>query len=164
MITIRKVNKLDDFDAISAIYAESWKVAYKGIVPQDYLDALPTNYWSKTLATSAWDILVMSKNNKYIGTASLCPARDESMEGWGEIISIYLLPAYYHQGYGTMLLNRAIQELELKGFKKIYLWVFEENYKAQKFYEHVGFQKSKDRLSFEIGGKKLYEIRYVLCL
>lgn len=44
---IRKLTVDDDIDAISRIYAVSWKSAYKGIVPQEYR-------WSPLLANSPY--------------------------------------------------------------------------------------------------------------
>lgn len=38
---IRHLIKSDDKIAISHVYEESWKFAYKGIVPQDYLNQIP---------------------------------------------------------------------------------------------------------------------------
>jgi len=34
-----------DAEIISNIHASSWKVAYKGIVPQRYLDELRDDFW-----------------------------------------------------------------------------------------------------------------------
>lgn len=39
---IRRIQESDDRWKISRIYEESWKFAYQGIVPQDYLDSIPT--------------------------------------------------------------------------------------------------------------------------
>jgi|GEM_PF-5576422 len=43
-VKIRKAT-LKDVNVISKIYALSWKSAYKGIVPQKYLDVLKCNFW-----------------------------------------------------------------------------------------------------------------------
>lgn len=41
---IRKAT-IDDVKDISRIHALSWKSAYKGIVPQTYLDELKEDFW-----------------------------------------------------------------------------------------------------------------------
>ena len=41
---IRHVKRTDDRYAISRIYEESRKFAYKGIVPQSYLDSIPVGH------------------------------------------------------------------------------------------------------------------------
>lgn len=45
---IRYMIPADDKMEISKIYEESWKYAYKGIIPQDYLDSIPKGRWSTT--------------------------------------------------------------------------------------------------------------------
>lgn len=44
-IEIRKCTNRDTNEQISKIYAQSWKSAYQGIVPQAYLDAITQNQW-----------------------------------------------------------------------------------------------------------------------
>jgi len=160
-MNIRKVTKADDFDAIGNIYAQSWKITYHGIVPQDYLDDLTGARWATLLSESKYDSFLVLEDGKYIGTSSICAARDEKMPDYGEIISIYLLPEYFGQGYAEPLFNCAINALLVKGYKNIYLWVLEENVRAQKFYEKQDFHKNGDSKLINIAGKELTEIRYV---
>ena len=161
MMTIRKVLPTDDFDAISHIYASSWKNAYKGIVPQTYLDMMPDNRWSHFLEQNPEKSVVALKGNAYVGTASFCLARDEEMAGWGELASIYLLPEHFGKGVGRPLLEAAIAELRALGCNKFYLWVLEENPRARAFYEKNGFVTSQEKKLYHIGGKELVEIKYI---
>jgi GNAT superfamily N-acetyltransferase/REP element-mobilizing transposase RayT len=159
---IRKTIEIDDFDAISRIYALSWKTAYKNIVPQQYLDELPENRWSDVLRNSSYDNFVMIKDGEYIGTSGVCPAKDEEMSGWGEIMSIYLLPEYFGKGYGKPLLDNSISALLNMGYDKIYLWVLEKNTMARRFYEKNGFSLSGKKLK-TIGSRELTSVRYIYC-
>lgn len=158
---IAKVNKSDDFEAIGNIYAQSWKAAYREIVPQDYLDGLSGRKWSSVLENSEFDAFVVKNGDQYIGTSSICAARDAAKNGWGEIISIYLLPEYFGKGYAKPLLDHVINALKNAGYKDIYLWVLNENFHAQKFYKKHGFQPNGDTNTITIGGQELTEIRYV---
>ena len=45
-LEIRYMTQLDDRLAISKVYEESWKYAYQGIVPQDYLNSIPEGQWA----------------------------------------------------------------------------------------------------------------------
>ena len=45
LIEIRKSTKQDTNEQISSIYAQSWKKAYQGVVPQAYLDAIAQDQW-----------------------------------------------------------------------------------------------------------------------
>ena len=86
------------------------------------------------------------------------------MAGWGELVSIYLLPEYFGKGCGAPLLTHATNALFEKGFQHVYLWVLQANRRAQKFYEQQDFYPNGDTCSIEIEGKKLTEIRYVKTL
>lgn len=158
---IREVSKTDDFTAIANIYAASWRAAYKGIVPQEYLDALRADHWAATLRGDSFYSFVAMDGNRYVGTASVAPSRDEKMPGWGELVSIYLLPEYLGEGYASPLLREALSALAYRKYEDVYLWVLEENRRARRFYEKYGFHANGDTIQANIGGKELTEVRYI---
>ncbi len=159
---IRKVNQNDSLGEITSIYEESWKYAYKGIIPQDYLDGLSGKQWTFAADNPDRASLIMLDGEKIIGTASFGKSRLSDMPGWGEIISIYFLPEYMGKGYGNQLLQAAVSGLADCGYKDIFLWVLEENLRAIRFYEKNGFRFSGRYLDDNIGGKPLREKQYIL--
>lgn len=159
---IRAIAPGDDRTAISGIYEQSWKHAYRGIVPQAYLDAIPPGRWADKLDTPGWHTLVCLEGGRPVGTCSFCASRFPEYPGCGEIISIYFLPEYTGRGFGRQLLGAAVSELRALGFGEIFLWVLEENARARRFYERFGFAPTEDLLDDSIGGKALREMRYVL--
>lgn len=46
---IRDLLPSDDRFSVSRIYEESWRYAYKGIVPQSFLDGISEGSWVKNL-------------------------------------------------------------------------------------------------------------------
>lgn len=158
---IRNMIETDSREEISNIYEQSWKYAYKGIIPQDYLDNISSSQWCKAFDNPERYTLVMLNDDKIIGTSSYCKSRFDDYKDWGEIISIYFLPEYMGKGYGKCLLERAIEELKAMGFKQIFLWVLEDNHKARHFYEKCGFKNSGEYYIDTIGGKQLRELQYV---
>ena len=160
-IQIRYIEPTDNRIAISKIYEESWKYAYNGIIPQDYLDSIPEGQWVSNLDNPGRKTLICIDDDRFIGTSSFGKSRFEKYNDWGEIISIYLLPDYLGKGYGKILLQAAISELEKMGYKKIFLWVLRENIRAKHFYERFGFSRTDDCIDDNIGGKELQEIRYI---
>lgn len=157
---IRYIKPDDDRVAISRVYEESWKYAYEGILPQDYLDSIPAGHWCKALDTSGWNTLVMVENGTIIGTSSFCASRFEDYADYGEIVSIYLLPEYIGKGYGSRLFSASVNELLKLGYHKLFLWVLEDNSRARRFYELQGFSATENVLSGNIGGKESREIQY----
>ncbi len=158
---IRKINNTDSRLEISNIYEQSWKYAYKGIIPQEYLNSIPSGQWCSAIDNPDRHTLVMLVENKIIGTASYCKSRFENYKDWGEIISIYFLPEYIGKGYGKQLLEKAVEELKAMGFKTIFLWVLEGNHRARYFYEKCGFKNSGEYLENIIGGRNLRELQYI---
>lgn len=158
---IRRLREEDDRNALSRIYEESWRFAYRGIIPRDYLDSIPKGQWAASADKPNISTLVLVADGEMVGTASFCLSRFEDMAGWGEIVSIYLLPDYMGKGLGKKLFAEAVRELEEMGFRDIFLWVLEENTNARRFYEKQGFVTNGKYLDDNIGGKSLREIQYV---
>lgn len=109
---IRKRKETDCLAAISRVYEESWRAAYQGLLPQAYLDAIPAGYWVPYLQQAGRECLLLLDGSQIVGTVSYCRSRLPELAKWGEIISIYLLPAYWGKGYGRMLFAAAAEELE----------------------------------------------------
>ena len=159
---IRYINQNDNLLEISNIYENSWKYAYKNIIPQDYLDSIPTGQWVNSINKVGMNNLVIIEDRLIMGTASFCKSRWEKYSNYGEIVSIYFLPEYIGKGYGRLLLNKCIEELKQCGFSKILLWVLEDNHRARSFYEKNGFICSEVFLDDNIGGKDLREVLYFI--
>lgn len=158
---IRKMNETDSRAEISSVYEQSWKYAYRGIIPQDFLDGIPSGQWCGAFDHPDRHTLVMLDGNRIIGTSCYCKSRWDNFKDWGEIISIYFLPEYMGKGYGSRLIEKVTEELEAMGFETIFLWVLEENHRARRFYEKCGFKNSGEYLEDNIGGKPLRELQYV---
>ncbi len=91
---IRYISAQDGRMAISKVYEESWKFAYKDIIPQAYLDSIPEGRWASNLDRQGWNTLLCVDNGRIVGNSSFCQSRIEQFRGWGEVVSIYLLPSY----------------------------------------------------------------------
>lgn len=157
---IRPLRKTDDRLAVSRIYEKSWKYAYRGIVPQSYLDSIPAGRWAAGLDRAGWQSLLLIENGELAGVACVCASRWPDWPGFGEIVTLYLLPEYMGKGYGGPLLARAVRELERQGFRNILLWVLEENHRARRFYEKHGFTPGGASMEDGFGGKPLKELLY----
>lgn len=157
---IRYLEQSDDLNEISRIYVQSWRYAYKGIIPQDYLDSIQDGRWVKSLSAEGRTHFVCESDGIPSGTASVCASRWEQHKKCGEIVSIYFLPEYIGKGFGKPLLQRCVSELEQRGFERVILWVLEDNLAARRFYEKNGFVCSGEYREDNIGGKPLREVLY----
>ena len=162
-MNIRYIMDSDDRMDISHIYEGSWKFAYKGIVPDEYLDAIEKGRWCGHFKDPNRLTLLVEEDGKLIGTSSFSKSRYDKWPEAGEIISIYMLPEHMKKGYGKLLMDAVIAELKGLGYKEIFLWALEENERARRFYEKYGFELSEgDLTTCTLAGKELREVRYVL--
>lgn len=157
---IRYLNEADDRLAVSGIYEASWKYVYRDILPRDYLESIPAGRWVSGLDFSDRIHLVMLDGGRYIGAACCCASRFPEFDGWGEIVSLYLLPSYMGRGCGRPLLEAAVAALAARGYRNFFLWVLEENRRARAFYERMGFRSNGACRTDVIGGRAVRELAY----
>ena len=157
---IRPAADTDCFADISAVYEQSWKYAYKNIIPQSYLYSIPSGRWISGINKNGRTDVIALDGEKTVGAASFCASRWERFRGWGEVVSLYLLPGYIGRGLGSALLRYCTDELEKRGFDSVLLWVLEDNHRARRFYERHGFVCTDEYITDNIGGRELREVMY----
>lgn len=155
-----------DASLISHLFAVSWKTAYRGIIEDLYLDRLPDEYWVPSvrawLVSGCLSALIAYEGETPVGSVIYGRGRDEDHAGWGEIVSLYLLPEWFRKGYGTALLAKALDDMRAEGYSRFYLWAINGNRLAERFYRRRGFHPTSDKVSYRIGGSNVQDIRFVL--
>ena len=159
---IRQLQEGDDISAIANILALCWKEAYGNFIPRGYMDKMRTDRWEETFRQRENRVYILWEEGRYCGVACACMIREGDMAGWGEIVSLYVLPECWGRGYGKALLRFAMQALGEMGAGPYYLWVFQKNANARRFYERQGFRATGVQQVLEIGGANVTEEMYVL--
>lgn len=135
-----------DARGIAEIHVASWQSAYRGIIPDSFLDNLSVEsrerVWETALAEGTDQVLVFEQVGRLIGFASFGPSRDDDSdrERVGEIYAIYLDPGEWRKGYGLALVEAAMETLKAQGFSEVTLWVLDKNERGIGFYEAMGFR------------------------
>ncbi|MFZ0170635.1 MAG: GNAT family N-acetyltransferase [Acidimicrobiales bacterium] len=168
-ITVRPAT-IGDAEAITEAQVAAWQSAYRGIMPDRYLDALDKD---KASAAQRHRIhialpddprefaLVAEYGGEVVGWLSAGPSRDDDPhESEGEVKAVYVHPEYWRWGAGGALMAEALEQLAGDGFTEAVLWVFEENRRARGFYERFGWRPDGASAIFERGGGQAVEIRY----
>jgi GNAT superfamily N-acetyltransferase len=158
-----------DAAAIALVHVRSWQSAYRGLVPQEFLDTLsPAErrpVWEHLLAESSWPengVLVAEVDGRVAGFVRMCPTRDhgEDSANVAEITAIYLEPEAWGTGIGRRLMASAIDTLAQAGYKEATLWVLDSNTRARRFYGSAGWN-SDDAVKVDTTrGFPLKEVRY----
>lgn len=156
---VRKMRPEDEAE-VSRLYVKSWQEGYKGLLPQEYLDGLDGWRWNSKF-TGLDGSFVVTDDEKIVGHSCARASSEEKMSGWGEVWTLYVLPEYWGRGYGTALLENAVEWLSGQGFGRIYLWALETNLRARRFYESRGFSLSSDTLQCEIASITITDVRYI---
>ncbi len=158
-----------DESCIAGVHVQTWQAAYRGQVPDEFLDALSvdrrTESWRRIIVESALPTkgaFVLERDGRVVGFAHVAPSRDDDAQREvGELTAIYLLPEFWGLGAGRLLIERALRSLRSAGFAEATLWVLETNVRARRFYEAGnwypdGARKLEDRDSFCMA-----ELRYL---
>lgn len=138
--------ELKDAVALSHLLAQVWRVAYKGIFPQSFLDNIQDNGWvegfQKSLADPQSQIFVAEIEQNIIGMIAFGKGRDEQLNIAHEIYALNVLPDFQRQQVGSTLMNFALNEKGL-GKRGGYLKVAQQNTQAQHFYQKLGFYNTE---------------------
>lgn len=153
-----------DVSEIANVHVSSWREAYRGLLPPEYLAKLnfrkKIDSWQKVICdTEKFTVYVAEDRVGVIGFATFEAARDLTWEGHGEVSSIYLLSRFKGRGVGKALLQSGMQVLIRRQFNQAYCWVLEGNPTIQ-FYEHTGATFSGQVKDDEIAGQKIKELAY----
>jgi GNAT superfamily N-acetyltransferase len=155
-----------DADGIARVHVETWQVAYRGQIPDDYLDGLSVekrqDVWGMWLRVEGRDETnwVAERDGEIVGFAGAGASRDDDADGpTGEIFAVYVRADQWDTGAGAALMNEAVAFLRER-FDAATLWVLDSNERARRFYDKGGWapdgaEKDDDRGSFV-----LHEVRY----
>jgi len=157
-----RIAVLSDALGIARVQVAAWQVAYRGLMDQPLLGSLEPaaklQSWEAFLAAPDHQLFVVEDGSHIAGYAHVCASRDEPNSFAGEVASMYVAPAYWRRGLGTVLLHTAERALTMRGHNSITLWVLEANKSARQFYEHFGY--SSDGASKQHPKSGLIEVRY----
>ena len=164
-IRIREANPADA-GPIARVHIDTWRTAYSGIVPAEYLAGLShgdrESRWDEILTTdrpATSNFVAETEEGEVVGFAGGGPEREACRTYRGELYAIYLLDKYQRRGVGRGLVSAVAQRLLIDGIDSMLVWVLKDNHPACRFYESVGGE-NVDQKTIAIGGTDLVEVSY----
>lgn len=155
---------------IATVHVAGLQAVYQGYVPEHlaYLVLEPQDVSKRVRGWQGWlrlkqvKTLVARMDGDVVGFCAMRPTTSGPMPGKvGEIASLYVSAVHWRQGIGRDLVQRMLQEAKELGLEGMFLWVFDGNEQAIRFYEACGFVPAgRKRLFLESTATKLYEIQY----
>jgi GNAT superfamily N-acetyltransferase len=158
----------EDAEAIARVHLQSWQTAYRGILPDSYLDGLMAAYpkrverWRAGLQKPepAGTVTFLASAPEAIGFATAGFERKGRTDFRGELYAIYLLGAHRGRGLGTRLFERCVEHLRSLNLDTMIVWVIKDN-PWRSFYEAMGGTVVPGaRIEAVIGDAPVVEVAY----
>jgi GNAT superfamily N-acetyltransferase len=150
-----------DAAPLARVHVQSWREAYRGIIPQTYLDQLSVpaheRQWRRSLGGSTWGF-VAEWEQRVVGFASAGLARARR-DVSGELYLLYVLRACHGRGIGRALFDACHYELARCGHHGLLVWVLADN-PARRFYQRLGGELAGES-EVTLAGAKLREVAFV---
>lgn len=180
-LTVRPV-RADDAEALATAHVRAWQVGYRGILPQDYLDAIDLDarveQWRVWIAHGRFrltHVVVAEVDDAVVGFAIHGPeggaSDDPPVAGdassgtvgsgtVGELYSLNVHPAHWGAGAGSALMSYVVAALTQAGHTEAVLWVLPRNDRARRFYARNGWVVDGAERTDTVQGAPVDEIRY----
>lgn len=154
-----------DAMAVARVHVRSWQAAYRGLMPDAYLDQLrpedrAARYDFATTDPAQPRTILLEDGGAIRGFATTMPSRDPDTANHGELCALYLDPNDWGRGYGRALMAEVRRHFTSCGFPAAILWLLEGNVRADRFYRADGWQPDGARRSETMWGITVNELRY----
>jgi ribosomal protein S18 acetylase RimI-like enzyme len=153
-----------DVPAMARVNVDSWRSAYRGIVPDAHLAGLSYPKQQERLrrymATPGTVYFVAdSIEAGVVGYVTGGRERTGDPQFTGEIYAIYILPQHHRRGIGRALIQAWTANMRQAGFNSALVWALADNMPAINFYQRLGARPVREQM-IEIGGASLRETAY----
>jgi GNAT superfamily N-acetyltransferase len=151
---------------LAAMHAASWRDAYRGLLSDEFLDSEAVadriSVWTERMQhpDEACFGFIAELDGGPIGFSFLHGAHDPR---WGTLLdNIHVLPGFKGKGIGRMLIEAAAREtMRRHPDDRVYLWVFEQNVPARRFYARLRGHEAERVVKPTPDGRALPEWRVV---
>lgn len=155
----------DDAAQIAALHAASWRIAYRGILSDTYLnggiEAERAAAWAQRLADPepGQHVLVAELDNTLAGFACALGASD--LRFGTRLDNLHVAQAFHRRGIGARLMSSVAEwsSTEWPG-QGLWCWVLEPNVAARRFYRLLGGVESGEGAWHAPDGGTIPRIRY----
>ncbi len=145
-----------DADACARAHVDAWRTAYRGLVPDSFLDD-PTFETQRFDMWRAWtwprqtgtQVFVPELDGEVVGFSMVGPDRDGRHSRCGEVYAFYMHPSVWGSPAATATMTRSTEHLRSAGFTEAVLWVLRDNPRARRFYEKTGWVATGDETMWD---------------
>ena len=139
-----RLARVTDAAAIAKLHVESWRVAYRGMFPDDFLDNEAADdrakVWRERFADPDLEkttiTILAESSGELMGFAH--SIIDEDATSGTLLDNLHVRRTEHRSGIGTRLMVETAERLATLGRSTLYLWVLEDNDGARAFYRALG--------------------------
>ena len=165
MLIIRDADPEDAAD-IARVHVDTWRSAYRGILPASYLKSISYQHraiaWARMLEfveESEADVTLVSEiDDEIVGFVHAGHLRHRDPRFAAEINSLYVLKDHQRAGHGKRLFLAACNRLAQRQLKGLFVWVLADN-PCREFYSSMGGELVANR-EVEFAKEPLMEYGY----
>lgn len=153
MIIVRDM-ELADCPAVASIHVRGWQAAYRGMMPDSFLDSLDisqrTERWQNNLGRNNCMNLVAEQDGQIMAFGGGGVNRSLSIVPHlpNELWALYTDPNLWGQGAGRAIMTEFATRIQTPYL----VWVARENHPALKFYARMGGKQLTHTKNEEVGG------------
>jgi ribosomal protein S18 acetylase RimI-like enzyme len=135
---------LDDAPILAHIRITSWRSAYAGLMPADFLAGQSLDehlmWWQKQLSNpDPRTATFVMEDDVVFAFATVGPEKVGTFPAYPyEVYAIHVLPDAKRRGVGRLLMATVARHLMTNGVRSMMLWVLRDNTPARAFYEKLG--------------------------
>ncbi|MBT8184098.1 MAG: GNAT family N-acetyltransferase [Eudoraea sp.] len=164
MVLYRRASS-QDAKKIATLHAESWRLNYRGILEDRYLDheveADRKKVWQDRFKISRSDMIVIlaEKGSDLVGFG--CVFLNENEQYGAYLDNLHVLKVYSGKGIGKVLLSLMASAIIRQGGRRdMYLWVLTANKGAIRLYEKLKGQRKEQLMEEELWEQAVEKVRY----
>lgn len=167
MIATLRCATAEDAPAIARVRIDCWRTAYRGIVPDAYLDGMDiaesTDMWSRVLTAgpNTASVFVADDGGDVVGFAAGNMLKEPRFELDAELSAVYVRRDHQRAGIGRRLVESVARAQRAHGATGMIVWVIAGNKAARAFCESLGATLRVEQ-DFEWDGMPLVEAGYGL--
>jgi GNAT superfamily N-acetyltransferase len=151
-VQLRRAGVGDEW-AVAEVHMRSWQVGYRGLIADDFLDALrPEDRVERYRFDGDDPLTVVAVTDRIRGFATISPAT-------GLLMAFYVDPESWGAGLGRALIIEAERRLALRHTVAT-LWVLAGNARARRFYEAGGWRPDGSERRDRVFGATVDEVGY----
>lgn len=164
MLDLTTIRFAEPRDAVTLaeLHAESWRYAYRGIIPGIPLERMIARrgpIWWQAACEAGHGALVLEFDGRIVGYVTFGRCRMRADPPMGELYELYLKPECHGAGFGRALFDEARRRLRARGLSRLVVWALAENEPACRFYMALGGRR-RFKATETLGGERIATIGF----